>query len=69
MPIHFTTPPEGPTQRKWFSIIVSNVLALLLLLINTMGWGSYGIALFVLTPVFMGMCCTILFGYKRKISL
>lgn len=69
MPIHLKILPQGATQRKWFSIIVTVIVSGGILILNTEAFGSYGLALFVLTPVFMGMCCTILLGYKREISI
>ncbi len=57
MPIHLKILPQGVTQRKWFSVKVTVILASGTLILNTEVFGSYGLALFVLTPLFMGRCC------------
>lgn len=60
--------PKGYTKRKWLSILLTAIVAGLLTIWGIYGIGRYGIALFVLTPIFIGVGSTILFGYQREIT-
>ena len=51
-------------KRKWVSISVTVLLAGILTGLGIYGIGQYGLALFILTPVFIGAGSTILYGYK-----
>lgn len=51
-------------KKKWTSISITVLLAGLLTGIGIYGIGQYGLALFILTPIFIGAGSTILYGYK-----
>lgn len=55
-------------RRKWVAISVTVVLAALLSIWGIYGIGQYGLALFILTPLFIGMAPAILYGHKHGIS-
>jgi len=60
--------PENDKKRKWFAILISTLLAGLITIWGIYGIGEYGIALFILTPLYIGMSTTILYGIKKGIS-
>lgn len=60
--------PDNLQRRKWLVVFYTVLLALLLTLWGIYAIGSYGIALFVLTPIFIGFTATVLFGFGRKIE-
>ncbi|MCP9235250.1 hypothetical protein [Lewinella sp. JB7] len=53
--------------RFWFATGLTQLIAGPLTLWGIYGIGTYGIALFVLTPFLIGLCSTVLYGYGRKI--
>lgn len=60
--------PIEENNRKLFSVGITVVLSGILTLWGIYGIKQYGIALFILTPLFMGALAPILYGYGRKIS-
>ena len=56
------------TKRSWISIVITVIIAGILSLWGIYGIGEYGIALFILTPFFIGFCSTFFYGYKNKIT-
>jgi len=60
--------PTDFKKRKWLAVIVTSAIAGLLTLWGIYGIGRYGIALFILTPAFIGTCSTVLYGYQREIT-
>lgn len=60
--------PDEPKSRKWAAIGLTVVVSVLLTLWGIYGIENYGIALFILTPLFMGACPVILFGYGRQMT-
>lgn len=54
--------PKNALGKKWVAILISVVLAWGLTIIGIYGIGQYGIALFVLTPLFIGACPVVLYG-------
>ena len=56
-------------KRQWISISISVVIAGLLTIWGIYGIGEYGIAIFILTPFFLGFSPAILYGYKNTVSL
>ncbi|MBI3259364.1 MAG: hypothetical protein HYZ54_07835 [Ignavibacteriae bacterium] len=60
--------PEDETKRKWTAIGLTVFLTILFTLLIINYFGKYGIALFILLPVFIGANSTILYGYKTSIS-
>lgn len=60
--------PVEKNKRKWVSVCITALISGLLTIWGIYGMGEYGIALFILTPLFMGAGSTILYGYKNKIT-
>lgn len=60
--------PTNDQKRKWISVGLTVVIAGLLTLWGIYGIGNYGIALFILTPLFIGAGSTILYGLKTEIT-
>lgn len=56
-------------KRQWTSISISVIIAGLLTIWGIYGIGEYGIAIFILTPFFLGFSPAILYGYKNSVSL
>jgi hypothetical protein len=55
-------------KRKWFSVGLTVIISGLLTLWGVYGIGQYGIALFILTPLFLGAGSTILYGVKKEVT-
>lgn len=55
-------------NRKWISVSITLLICIPLTIWSIYGIGEYGIALFILIPLLMGMCSTIILGYKNSIS-
>lgn len=55
-------------KRKWTSVLLTTLFAGLLTILAIYGIGEYGIALFILIPLFIGLTSTILYGYKRELT-
>lgn len=62
------TLPDDPKKRKWTSVGITIFLAFILTLWGIYGIEEYGIALFILTPLFIGVSATILYGYKGGLT-
>jgi len=60
--------PANDTKRKWVAIGLTVIVAGLLTLWGIYVIGQYGIALFILTPLFIGASPTILYGLKKQIT-
>lgn len=60
--------PSDDVKRKWVAIGLTVLVSGLLTLWAIYGIGQYGIALFVLTPLFIGANPTVLYGLKKQIS-
>lgn len=60
--------PKDLTKRKQFSISAAVLIATPLTIWGIYGIGEYGVALFLLTPLLIGIVATALFGYGRTIS-
>ncbi|UHG94997.1 hypothetical protein [Spirosoma oryzicola] len=60
--------PTDPGKRRWTAISITVLIAGLLTGWGIYGIGQYGIALFILTPLFMGAGSTILYGLNRQIT-
>ncbi|MFC2176262.1 hypothetical protein ACFLR1_04765 [Bacteroidota bacterium] len=60
--------PSGDLNRKLMVILVVVDAGLLLTIWNVYGFGHYGIGLFMLIPLFIGMLPAILYGKGREIS-
>ncbi|WP_421774788.1 hypothetical protein [Gracilimonas sp.] len=62
------SPSLRESQSKWLSIFITLIISGLLTYWGIYGIGEYGIALFFLTPIFIGACPIVLFGYKKRIT-
>ena len=60
--------PTNDKKRKWTAVGLTVVISGLLTLWGIYGIGQYGIALFILTPLFIGASSTILYGLKKEIT-
>lgn len=60
--------PSNDTKRKLVSVGLTVIISGLLTLWGIYGIGQYGIALFILTPLFIGAGSTILYGLKKEIT-
>lgn len=53
---------------KWTAIAITVIISGLLTYWGIMGIGEYGMALFVLTPLFIGVCPVVIYGRKRSLT-
>lgn len=60
--------PTDDKKRKWISVGMTVIISGLFTLWGIYGIGQYGIALFILTPLFIGAGSTILYGLKKEIT-
>lgn len=60
--------PTDDKKRKLFAVGSTVVISGLLTLWGIYGIGEYGIALFILTPIFIGAGSTILYGLSKGIT-
>lgn len=61
--------PTDHNKRKWAAIGITIAISGLLTGWGIYGIGEYGVALFILTPLFMGASSTILYGLKKEITV
>jgi hypothetical protein len=55
-------------KRLWTAVAITFTVATLLTVWGIYGIGQYGLALFVLTPMFVGFSSAALYGYKHSIT-
>src|SRR5688572_24946260 len=55
-------------KLKWIAIGVTLVIAILLTVVGIYWIADYGVALFLILPVFMGACPAVIYGRKEHIS-
>lgn len=60
--------PQVNKKRLWLSTPLSAAAAAILSLTVIYLTGSYGFALFVLTPFFIGICAAVIYGYDQPVS-
>lgn len=60
--------PDNDNKRKWIAVGITVAISILLTLLGIYFYRDYGIALFILTPFFMGACPAILYGSKKQIN-
>lgn len=60
--------PNDDLKRKAVTIGLTAFLAGIMTVWGIYGYGSYGMALFMLTPLFIGAAPALLYGYKRSIK-
>ncbi|WP_298736915.1 SRPBCC family protein [uncultured Chitinophaga sp.] len=63
-----TSLPVEEKPRKWMAVGLTSLVALLLIAWAIYGIGEYGLALFVITPLFIGGCSAVIYAYKRAVS-
>jgi len=62
------TIPSNDLLRKWFAAVLTALFAALLTLWGIYAVRGYGIALFILTPLFIGAGSTIIYGLKNGVT-
>lgn len=60
--------PENDRKRKTRAIAFTVLISVLLTVMCIYWAGEYGFALFVITPLFMGICPVIIYGKKKPIT-
>ncbi|MEW6469917.1 MAG: hypothetical protein AB1458_13395 [Bacteroidota bacterium] len=55
-------------KRKWIAIAFTVLTAGLLTALGIYGIEEYGISLFILTPIYIGTCSTLIYGYKQELT-
>ncbi|MGM0478657.1 MAG: hypothetical protein ACQERC_05490 [Bacteroidota bacterium] len=60
--------PTEQKERKWASVGLTILFAAPLTIWGIYGIGEYGIALFILTPLFIGLTSTVFYGYKKGLT-
>lgn len=60
--------PAQDKKRKWLAVGLTVIISGLLTVWGIYGIGEYGIALFMLTPLFIGACPAILYGLEKEIT-
>ena len=60
--------PDDNKKRKKIAIIVTITIAGLFTVLGIFGIGTYGMALFIITPLFIGVCPVLLVGIKKELS-
>lgn len=60
--------PTDQKKRKGASIGLTILFAAPMTIWGIYGIGEYGIALFILTPLFIGLASTIFYGYNRQLT-
>ena len=60
--------PDNDSKRKWVAVGITVLLSALVTILGIYWQGQYGFALFIITPFFMGVCSTLLYGYKKPIT-
>lgn len=60
--------PADDNKRKWTAVGLTVLISGLLTIWGIYGIGQYGIALFILTPLFIGAGSTILYGINKQIT-
>lgn len=60
--------PMDDKRRKLAAVGLTVLVSGILTLWGIYGIGQYGIALFILTPLFIGVSSTVLYGFKKEIS-
>lgn len=61
-------PMSEENKIKWIAVLVTVMISGLLTYWGINGIGEYGMALFVLTPLFIGVCPVIIYGRKKSLS-
>ena len=59
---------KDENKTKWTAIGITVIISGLLTYWGIQGIGVYGMALFLLTPLFIGMCPVIIYGRKRPVT-
>lgn len=59
---------QSNKKRRWLAVGITIAIAGPLTLWGIYGIGEYGMALFILTPIFIGACATTIYGYKTEVT-
>lgn len=59
---------QNRKNQKWITILAVSGISWILTVINIYYFRDYGIALFILLPVFIGFSSTVLYGLKNNIT-
>jgi len=60
--------PTEPNKRRWIAVGITILLSIPLTAWGIYGIGEYGVALFILTPLLIGIVSTTLFGHGRTLT-
>jgi hypothetical protein len=60
--------PDNIVKRKVFAIVATLLLCAPLTIWSIYGIGEYGIALFILIPILLGLCSTLILTYEKEIT-
>ncbi len=60
---------KADKKNKWIAIGVTVIVSGLLTYWGILGIGAYGIALFIITPIFLGASPVVIYGQKRNITM
>nr|WP_294861272.1 hypothetical protein [uncultured Fluviicola sp.] len=60
--------PENDKRRKFIAIALTVFLSYLLTTIGVYALGEYGLSMFVITPIFMGICPVVIYGSKKNMT-
>lgn len=60
--------PENDRPLRWIAVSATVLIAGLISLWGIYGIKEYGLALFILTPIFIGACPSVIYGLKKQIS-
>ncbi len=61
--------PIDDSKRLWISVALTTIVAGQLAMLGIYGYHTYGIALFIFVPFFIGSSATILYGYRKQVTL
>ena len=59
---------DNEKKRWWLAIGVTTAIAILQVLFGIYVMEEYGMAMFAITPFFVGTCAVVLYGYGREIA-
>lgn len=60
--------PQQKTKRICMVVFLTSLISGLLILWGIYGVGEYGVAMFILTPIFIGVGSTVLYGWGRPMK-
>jgi hypothetical protein len=60
--------PENDKRRKIIAVALTVFLSYLLTIVGVYVLGEYGMSMFVITPIFMGICPVVIYGSKKTMT-